>query len=169
MAGRQVPKPAEERQRRNKPKVAPLALVGEITPPAPPSGLSKKWLERWAGFWSSEVGRAAAATSDLAGLERLFENYADRDSIKARLRKLDGNFDEGVQQYVYRKTNDLRKVEGQIQEAEDRFGLNPRARLAIGLALTQARRELEDLIGSEGGMDALQVIDSEAGGDKSLP
>jgi hypothetical protein len=43
-------------------------------------------------------------------------------------------------------TKYVAQLDGEIRQLEDRFGLNPKARIALGLELTKARRSLDDLM-----------------------
>lgn len=147
MAGRGVlPKP--DRVRRNRPKKPELALVGELDVPAPPIGLLKATRTWWLDFWRSDLAKALQADTDRQALERLATLYDERERTYRVIRRLRGGpvaHGSQGQLVLHPLAKYLATTDSEIRQLEDRFGLNPRARIALGLQLTQARRDLEDL------------------------
>lgn len=142
-------------------------LVGPVEAPTVPAGLlapTKAW---WAKFWSSELSRFLKPT-DLTALEQLailydereraqhairrtrVETYTDTDGTERQARVSNrlvmGSKGQPVLNPLIRYVEDL---QGDITRLEDRFGLTPKARLALGLQLAEGTKRLEDLIVDE--------------------
>ena len=120
-------------------------LAGELEIPSPPTGLDKPTREFWDSFWRSDLAKATHAETDLPAFRRLVTVYTEIARLTRSTRK--SPFIEGSRSQVV--TNPMWRVRlGLMAEArllEDRFGLNPKARLNLGLQLGQVRRTLEDL------------------------
>ena len=147
-----VPKLPEKRQRRNKrPEVRVLPFVGSA-PPAPPSGLLKATVARWEAYWASPVAAAADRVTDLPALERLFRSYDEVERAGRAFRReriVAGSTGQPTLNPLGRY---IAQLTTEITGLEDRLGLTPKARLALGIQLGEARRSLNDLI-SEVGYD----------------
>ena len=147
MAGRGFTPKAVGRQRSNHPKeiASVTALVAERGCPAPPSGLLKASREQWVAFWGSPVAKLVDLDSDMPALFRLFELVDDCSRYRASIRKTP--FVEGSQGQQVRNPylKDLQTAQAELRQLEDRFGLSPRARLSLGVALGEAKRSLSDL------------------------
>ena len=158
VAGR-GPSPKPDKARRHRPKtpasrsgshVIDLRRAGAPDIPEAPDGLLERTQAWWEAYWTTDVARVVQASSDVPALSRLATLYDERERVFALLRAkkgsgplVKGSQDQWVANPLYRV---LAALDAEIRQLEDRFGLNPRARLSVGLALTQARRELEDLI-----------------------
>jgi P27 family predicted phage terminase small subunit len=163
MAGRgPAPKDPVSRQRRNVPRAlevvaAAREVVATVTPiafPDPPSGLLKKTTQRWEAFWTSPVAALVDRTSDMPALERLFELYDDCDRYRTAIRK--NPMVTGSQGQMVRNpfVKDLKDAQAEVRQLEDRFGLSPRARLALNLTLGTTAKTLADLNADfSGGVD----------------
>lgn len=142
-----APKPADRRQRRNKPTelraVPPRAIV-EV-PKAPP-GLLKATRDWWSEFWNSDLAAATGAETDLPALRRLASLYDERErayrAIQRGDRLVTGSKGQEVLNPLYRV---IASLDAEIRNLEDRFGLTPLARLRLGITLTDAQKGLEDL------------------------
>lgn len=154
MAGRgPQPKDPSSRQRRNIPRRLELVaaahdVAAEAAPvvvPDAPAGLLKKTSERWRAFWSSPVAALVDRTSDMPALERLFELYDDCDRYRQAIRK--NPMVTGSQGQMVRNpfVKDLKDAQAEVRQLEDRFGLSPRARLALNLTLGTTAKTLADL------------------------
>jgi|SRR5690625_359614 len=142
-----TPKPADRRQRRNKPatlRVVPAGRVGREVPKAP-AGMLKATRDEWSTFWGSELAQLVEPSTDLPALERLFQLYDEhRRSMRAarRERLVEGSMGQLVLNPLLKYAESLQK---EIRALEDRFGLTPRARLALGIQFGEAARSLADL------------------------
>ena len=143
----------EERQRRNTADAGPLAIVptrSETAPPPVPKipGGQKlradvrRW---WAGFWDLPVAELADRRADLPGLERLALLYDSRMRAEAAFRK--APMAEGVsgQSVISPFAREVASIDARILQLEDRFGLSPKARLALGAQIGDAAEGLEKL------------------------
>ena len=176
MAGRgPAPKDPEDRQRRNAAK--PLELVATALeqpsvaadgPPAPPDYLLPATQDRWVAYWTSPVAKLVDAVSDLPALERLFWLYDDlersRRAVRDKGHMIEGSQGQTVMNPLLRH---MQTQAAEIRQMEDRFGLSPRARLALNLTLGQAAQSLADLNApflTDGGDDddpRMDVVDAE--------
>ena len=142
-----LPKPADRRQRRNQLKpfcVVPGGLVDrEVL--LVPAGLLKATRDEWETFWRSDLARLVQTETDLVALERLFrlrdeERRAVREARKARL--VPGSMGQLTLNPLLKYAESLQK---EIRALEDRFGMTPKARMALGIAFGEAARSLSDL------------------------
>lgn len=146
MAG-PAPKPADRRQRRNKPtalRVMPAGKLGSKTP-APPTGLLATTRAEWKTFWGSELAQLVEQDTDLPALERLFSYYDEHRRAMKMARKerlVVGSKGQTVLNPLLKYTESLAK---EIRALEDRFGLTPKARLTLGITFGEAARSLADL------------------------
>lgn len=164
MAGRGKPasrdaiRPAAGRTR--KPE---LALAGKLEMPDPPAGLLEETEEWWRAYWSSDLARAVQNDTDLPSLSRLAWLMDERLRSARALRTLSTPVSMGSQgqAVLHPLTKYIGQLDAEIRQLEDRFGLNPRARIALGIELTKARRSLDDLYDDEKGKvePSLEVLD----------
>ena len=151
-------KPPSRRQRRGTKDlsaepaapVAPAELVDQapaVKPPAP----AKEWLvvtaNDWREFWVSDLARHVKPT-DRPAVKRLFtlrDQLVRAQREEAKLRKLamadpivKGSMGQKVANPMFRAADSAAAValalEPRIVALEDRLGLSPRARLALGVA-----------------------------------
>jgi len=141
-----VPKAAERRQRRNTPAGQVVALAERPAHlPDPPRGLLMVTRQRWQAFWGSEVAAAVDAGSDSPAVERLFSLLDERErSLRTyrRARLVAGSQGQPVLSPAFKAMSVL---DSEIRQLEDRFGLTPRARAALGISIGQARLTLDEL------------------------
>lgn len=154
-----MPKPAERRQRRNRPALVSLPTVG-TTPsfaPDPPSGLLVTSAAAWSALWASPVA-STYLPSDLSALRRLFELLDERERAFEVAR--DARLTEGSkgQPVLNPLLGYVAELASEIRALEDRFGLSPRARMQLGIAFGEAHRSLDALNAAflEGADDADQ-------------
>lgn len=129
-------KPPALRSRRNKaPTAQEFGPVTEI--PDPPDGLHELVLEQWIGLWESDIVRYYTDT-DMPALRRLFALR----SLSLKLNReaeanpyVAGSKDNVVANPLFAKAE---AVDRKVLDLEDRFGLNPKARLGLGVVLGQA-------------------------------
>jgi P27 family predicted phage terminase small subunit len=146
-----APKPAYQRQRRNKDE-RPLVVVppGERSPgrPSAPSPPRRRWLratERaWGSFWGSDVA-SLVTPADMGALQRLHDLYDERERALRGYRKqrlVEGSMGQRVINPLGRA---IATFDAEIRALEDRFGLTPQARLRLGVVFGEARRSLDQI------------------------
>jgi len=141
-----IPKPAGRRQRREAPAGQLVALPEpRLDVPAPPRGLLSATRQAWEGFWVSEVAAAVDASSDLPAVLRLFTLLDERERalrVYRRARIVSGSQGQPVLNPMFKA---LATFDAELRQLEDRFGLTPRGRAALGLTIGQARLTLDEL------------------------
>jgi P27 family predicted phage terminase small subunit len=146
-----APKPAYQRQRRNKDE-RPLVVVppGERSPGRPPSPLPprRRWLratERaWEAFWGSDVA-SLVTEADMPAIERLHDLRDERERALRGYRKerlVKGSMGQRV---INPLAKAMMALDAEIRALEDRFGLTPQARLRLGVVFGEARRSLDQI------------------------
>ncbi|MBA2686896.1 MAG: P27 family phage terminase small subunit [Gemmatimonadaceae bacterium] len=141
-----LPKPAHKAQgHREHRELQVLPAILGITAP-PPTGILKKTADRWAAFWDSPVARAADPITDLPAIARLFQAYDELERVGPAFRK--ARIVEGStgQPTLNPLAKYIATLTTEITALEDRFGLTPKSRLALGIAIGQAKASLNDLI-----------------------
>jgi hypothetical protein len=141
------PKDPQKRQRERtgdalKAEVVALPRRDEV--PAAPAGLSKSWIEQWETFWSSDMSRTVSPEA-MPSLVRLFKYRDQRDRLEEICEKepfLTGSKGQPVVNPLFAR---VEKLESQIVSLEDRFGLNPRQRMALGASMVDTAKSLSDL------------------------
>ena len=114
--------------------------------PLPPPGLLLKTRERWLKFWRSEMARIVDEDRDRPALERLFTLYDERERAYQAYRKhrlLKGSTKQWVVNPLWRHATGT--LDPEIRQLEDRFGLTPRSRAQLGLAIGGLKKTLDDL------------------------
>lgn len=158
MANPNVRKP--DRQERDTPKKLSVVPAAMAKAPEP----DKAWLSRtkteWALFWGSEVASLVDGPGEI-GLRRLFELVDERHRVRRALAKEDRVVVGSTgQPTLHPLVKDLRALEANILQLEDRYGFSARAKLNIGVQVVQARQSLEKLNASlAAGDDIIEVVD----------
>ena len=138
------PKPEARRQRRNRPtQLAPIES-GPRTIPNAPADLEPAAITAWDTLWRSPLA-ATFLDSDRPALLRLFQLIDERSRafrVARRRRTVDGSKGQPVLNPLL---GYVASLDPEIRALEDRFGLTPRARLALGIALGEAHRSLDAL------------------------
>lgn len=141
------PKPPDRKQRRNKPKeVEPqlVAIQGELAEvPEPPSGLTPDLVNEWVELWTSPMATAFTPSVHLSGLRQLFKMRAMRDAFQAEGAADPVTIGSTGQERINPLLSQADKLQAQIVALEDRFGLNPKATMQLGVAIGQAQSSLE--------------------------
>jgi phage terminase small subunit len=146
-----APKPEHKRQgHRTRPSLAVVPPSPAVDVPSPPSGLLKVTTGRWEAFWSSPVASAADPVSDLPAIERLFRAYDEVERAGRAFRKQRIVPGSTGQPTLNPLGKYIAQLTTEITGLEDRLGLTPKARLALGIQLGEARRSLNDLINEVG-------------------
>lgn len=140
-----LPKPPDRRQRRNR---GPVGLVTVDSPPravpAPPGGLLAASASAWERLWRSPIA-STFLDSDRPALERLFlllDERARAFRVARRERLVEGSKQQPVLSPLL---GYVATLDTEIRALEDRYGLNPRARLQLGVTFGEAHRSLSDL------------------------
>jgi P27 family predicted phage terminase small subunit len=148
-----APKPASERQRRNKRDVGQLVPIESARIiPGPPPGLLALTKSAWEAFWTTPLAQLIT-DADLPALHRLFDLYDELDRIWRAAKKhriVTGSQGQEVLNPLYRQADSLR---GEIRQLEDRFGLTPMARLKLGVKFGEAKRSLADEVDDDEDVD----------------
>lgn len=137
------PKPADRRQRRNRPALVSVPATPAAAPP-PPEGLLKASVAAWDALWASPVA-STYLESDLPALARLFSLIDERTRISAGIgseRLVAGSQGQPRPHPMYAVVTSL---DAEIRQLEDRFGLSPKARMQLGVAFGEAHRSLDAL------------------------
>ena len=112
--------------------------------PEPPTGLLAASATDWARLWASPVA-ATFVESDVPALARLFQLRDERARAfraAGRARLVAGS--KG-QPRLSPLLGYIAQLDAEIRALEDRFGLTPRARMALGISLGEAHRSLAEL------------------------
>jgi P27 family predicted phage terminase small subunit len=147
-----APKPADQRQRRNKrdigtlppvPKAQLVSIESARIVPKPPDGLLAITKAAWESFWLTPLAQLITP-ADRPALDRLFGLYDELDRIWRYARKhrvTAGAAGQDVLNPLYKEADTLRS---EVRALEDRFGLTPMARLKLGVKFGEAKRSLGD-------------------------
>jgi P27 family predicted phage terminase small subunit len=114
--------------------------------PLPPEGMLTKTRARWVKFWRSELSRIVDEERDRPALERLFTLYDERERAYRDFRKrrlVKGSTKQLVVNPLWRHATST--LDPEIRQLEDRFGLTPRSRAQLGLAIGGLKKTLDDL------------------------
>ena len=118
-------------------------LLAKI-PPAPPR-LLKITKIAWESYWTSTLTAVVRLDTDLPALVRLFTLYDERERAYRGYRSerlVKGSQDQLVLNPLARA---MAVFDTEIRQLEDRFGLTPKARLALGIDLGRARKGLAEV------------------------
>jgi P27 family predicted phage terminase small subunit len=138
------PKPADRRQRTNHPAVVPFRQV-RITVPPMPEGLLKSTQSLWTTFWQSPLAQTVDPQSDMAAIRRYFSLSDERERIYRGFRRKRMVLGAAGQKVLNPMGRALHAFDSELRQLEDRLGLTPRARLTLGIQLTEAARSLAEL------------------------
>lgn len=141
-----LPKPEHLRQRRNRP-AAPVSLVAvrSSRPPAAPVGMLQAQRSSWQAFWRSPLALAVDEAADLPALRRLWQIRDRRDRYERALRKQPIVAGSQGQPRANPLHQEIARLDAEIRQLEEKFGLTPAARARLGIQLGQARKTLEEL------------------------
>jgi chemotaxis protein histidine kinase CheA len=119
-------------------------LPPAIRVPEPPQSLNEHWQREWFQFWASDSAKAVVREA-LPGIVRLFELRQDRDLLRDMCRETPTTRGSKGQLIPNRLWSTVQAMEREIDGLEDRYGLNTRARLAIGASIVDTAKSLDDL------------------------
>jgi P27 family predicted phage terminase small subunit len=139
-----LPKSPDRRQRRNS-HLVPFRNQVPLTVPPMPAGLLVSTQSLWTSFFSSALARAIEPESDLPAITRYFSLLDERERLyRAFKRKRIVKGSQG-QPMLNPAGRALHGFDAELRQLEDRLGLTPRARLQLGIQLTEAARSLAEL------------------------
>ena len=138
-------KPVDQREHRIKPKLVDIESYKKREKPKLTGRYLKNTKEWWNNFWDSDLATAIDIKSDLPVLERLASLMDERERIFKQAKKdrlVVGSQGQVVLNPLY---SALLKIDAEIRNLEDRIGLNPKARVSLGIQIGQAKKSLADL------------------------
>lgn len=138
-------KPVEQREHRIKPKIVDIESYKKREIPKLTGRYLKNTKIWWNNFWESDLATAIDIKSDLPVLERLASLMDERERIFKQAKKdrlVVGSQGQVVLNPLY---SALLKIDAEIRNLEDRIGLNPKARVSLGISIGQAKKTLADL------------------------
>ena len=103
---------------------------------------TKLW---WEDFWNSDLASAIDTKSDQSAVYRLATLIDERERIYKQAKKdrlVVGSQGQVVLNPLY---SAMLKLDAEIRQLEDRIGMNPKARVSLGISIGQAKKTLADL------------------------
>lgn len=138
-------KPAERRQGRGTSDVGLVASADVRPVPVADDSWREGTVEHWVAFWSSSLS-SQVEQSDVPALRRLFWLYDElgrmREALEDTGRVVAGSQGQPRPNPLYKQISEL---QSEARQLEDRFGLSPRSRLQLGIALGAAHASLDSL------------------------
>ena len=138
-------KPVEQRENRIKPKLIDIESYKKREIPQLAGRTLKSTKIWWNDFWTSDLSSAIDIKSDLPVIQRLASLMDERERIYKQAKKerlVTGSQGQVVLNPLYHA---LLKIDAEIRNLEDRIGLNPKARVQLGISIGQAKKTLDDL------------------------
>lgn len=136
-------KPVERRQGRGTTDVGLVPTSGVGLVPDPDPEWSSSTVEQWGEFWSSPLS-AQVEASDWGALRRLFWLYDEIGRLIVALGKtgrvVAGSQGQPRANPLYKQVSEF---QAECRQLEDRFGLSPKARLALGISYAEAAMSLD--------------------------
>ncbi len=132
-----------------RPATTEVDHAAPFTPPAPPAGLNTHARRIWAEVW--DAGREAYnEKTDAAVIERYAEMTARRSALLATLESEGWTVPGSQGQLVaHPAAKLLDSVDSKLQALEDRLGLNPEARLRLGIATVEGQSKLAAFLAAD--------------------
>lgn len=108
--------------------------------PQPPPELLKVTVRRWERFWASGVSQVIDLDADLPRLHRWIRDSDEFTRVEREIRRVGrlvvGSMGQPVLNPLYALA---RELDDRLRRAETAFGMTPRDRLALGLALAETK------------------------------
>jgi len=104
--------------------------------------ITKLW---WEDFWNSDLASAVDTKSDQSAVYRLATLIDERERVYKQAKKerlVVGSQGQVVLNPLY---SAMLKLDAEIRQLEDRIGMNPKARVSLGISIGQAKKSLSDL------------------------
>ena len=139
------PKPLDQREHRIRPTVVDIGAYKkrEITKlKGRYLKITKLW---WEDFWNSDLASAVDTKSDQSAVYRLATLIDERERVYKQAKKerlVVGSQGQVVLNPLY---SAMLKLDAEIRQLEDRIGMNPKARVSLGISIGQAKKSLSDL------------------------
>lgn len=138
-------KPAEKRQGRGTADAGLLPRHADVELPAADSAWTVGTVERWSAFWGSPLA-GQVEQSDHGALRRLFWLYDEVERLIEAIgqtgRVVAGSQGQPRANPLYKQ---VQEFQAEARQLEDRFGLSPKARLALGISFAEAVSSLDAL------------------------
>lgn len=138
-------KPVEQREHRIKPKIIDIESYKKREIPELTGRTLKSTKIWWNSFWQSDLSTAIDIKTDLPVIERLASLMDERERVFRQAKKdrlVVGSQGQVVLNPLYKA---LLSLDAEIRQLEDRIGLNPKARVSLGIQIGQAKKTLADL------------------------
>ena len=101
--------------------------------------------QRWQAFWGSPLG-GHVEDSDHGALRRLFWLYDEVERLIEAIgitgRVVEGSQGQPRANPLYKQ---VQEFQAEARQLEDRFGLSPKARLALGISMVEAAMSMDAL------------------------
>ena len=138
-------KPVDQREHRIKPKLIDIESYKKREIPELTGRTLKSTKIWWNSFWQSDLSTAIDIKTDLPVIERLASLMDERERVFRQAKKdrlVVGSQGQVVLNPLYKA---LLSLDAEIRQLEDRIGLNPKARVSLGIQIGQAKKTLADL------------------------
>ena len=139
------PKPLDQREHRIRPTVVDIGAYKKRDIPKLKGRylkITKLW---WEDFWNSALASAVDTKSDQSAVYRLATLIDERERVYKQAKKerlVVGSQGQVVLNPLY---SAMLKLDAEIRQLEDRIGMNPKARVSLGISIGQAKKSLSDL------------------------
>lgn len=138
-------KSPERRQGRGTADLVVLPGGVAVDVPPAPARLLKVTRDAWDSFWADPLLAPLVRPSDRVALVRLFRLYDERERAErayTRERATEGSTGQMVVNPFARQ---VASIDTRIDKLEPRFGITPKARLDLGVAMGAAHKSLEEM------------------------
>ena len=138
-------KPLDQREHRIRPTVVDIGAYKKRDIPKLKGRYLKITKEWWEDFWNSDLSSAVDTKSDQSAVYRLATLIDERERVYKQAKKerlVVGSQGQVVLNPLY---SAMLKLDAEIRQLEDRIGMNPKARVSLGISIGQAKKSLSDL------------------------
>jgi len=139
------PKPVDQREHRIRPTVVDIGAYKKRDIPKLKGRYLKITKNWWEDFWNSDLASAVDTKSDQSAVYRLATLIDERERVYKQAKKerlVVGSQGQVVLNPLY---SAMLKLDAEIRQLEDRIGMNPKARVSLGISIGQAKKSLSDL------------------------
>ena len=138
-------KPLDQREHRIRPTVVDIGAYKKRDIPKLKGRYLKITKIWWEDFWNSDLASAVDTKSDQSAVYRLATLIDERERVYKQAKKerlVVGSQGQVVLNPLY---SAMLKLDAEIRQLEDRIGMNPKARVSLGISIGQAKKSLSDL------------------------